>query len=226
MNIKLLQVGTVGKVLVFIVFLISCAGKEETSTLPFYNTPDFTPEWIDEEEPRFGDIHQIGEFRFMNQSGEFVDNKTFDGKIYITDFFFTTCPGICPKMTGNLSTIQEAFRNDDDVLILSHSVTPWVDTVGQLQTYASLNEIDPEKWHLVTGDADKIYEMARKYYFAERSEGYNKSSDEFLHTENFLLIDHLRRIRGIYNGTLAVEMDRLMTDIHTLKRELAPGDAF
>ena len=220
MNSKLLPVIRAGKVFTLILFLISCAAKEETLTLPFYNSPDFTPEWISENEPGYKDIHQVAEFRFINQSGEFVDNKTFDRKIYVTDFFFTICPGICPKMTSNLLTIQESFRLDEDVLILSHSVTPWVDTVGQLKTYAELNEIDQKKWHLVTGDANEIYEMARKYYFAERSEGYDKSSDEFLHTENFLLIDHHRRIRGIYNGTLAVEMDRLIADIHTLKKEL------
>ena len=111
--------------------------------------------------------------------------------------FFTSCPGICPKMTNNLLTVQEFFRFDEEVLILSHSVTPEIDDVSRLKTYAGLNGIDQKKWHLVTSDQDKVYEMARKYYFAEKSDGYNKPPQAFVHTENFLLIDYKRRIRGI-----------------------------
>ena len=207
--------------IVLVFFPLACTQQEEIVTLPFYNTPDFTPEWIYENDIKYNSIHQITEFEFTNQHGEAISNETFDGKIYVADFFFTTCPGICPEMTNNLLTIQEFFQSDKEIMILSHSVTPWVDSVARLEIYAELNGIDAKKWHLVTGDKDKIYEIARKYYFAEKSEGYDKSPEAFVHTENFLLIDYQRRIRGIYNGTLAVEMERLIADINTLKKELA-----
>ncbi len=208
--------------ILFTGLLLGCnqPATDEKVTLPFYNTPDFTPEWIKEEEAGYQNIHQIANFEFVNQLGQQVNNNTFEGKIYVADFFFTICPSICPKMTNNLLQIQKAFDKDDDIMILSHSVTPKIDSVGQLFSYANTNKIDSDKWHLVTGDQREIYDMARKSYFAEKAEGYDKPVDAFVHTENFILVDHRKRIRGIYNGTLAVELKRLIADIQTLKTEL------
>ena len=184
--------------------------------LPFYTEPTFTPQWFDQLPE---DIHQIPEFAFIDQSGQTVDQEGLKGNIYIANFFFTACPGICPKMTANLQGIQETFTNEPLVKILSHSVAPSVDTVTQLNDYATRNQIDGNKWHLLTGPQDAIYTLARKSYFADKATGFNKGTQEFLHTENFVLIDAEGRIRGVYNGIRALDMQRLTTDIHTLLKE-------
>lgn len=189
-------------------------------TLPFYSEATFTPEWIDEEDGRYDTIHTIQDFSFVNQEGLTVTNATFDGKIYVTNFFFTICPNVCPRMTKNLKKIQTEFANDESVKILSHTVMPWVDSVGRLAEYAKLNDINLNQWQLVTGEKAELYAMAREAYFAD--EGFGKTvtvEEDFLHTENIILIDTDRRIRGVYNGTLPLEMKRLIEDIWTLKKE-------
>lgn len=187
----------------------------QVQNLPFYNTPDFTPKWIDEKEPP--SFHQIADFSFVNQNGEEITQNTFSGKIYVADFIFTTCPGICPKMTGNMSKLQAAIKDDPDVLLLSHSVTPKMDSVSVLKTYAKQHGAIDGKWHIVTGDRKAIYTIARKSYFADENLGLQKTENDFLHTENFILIDKHRRIRGVYNGVLPAEMTRLLEDIKLLK---------
>ena len=203
---------------IFLTLVISC-NKTDVEKLPFYNSPDFTPEWIKNGSGANGEIHNIAPFSFTNQNNETVTQETFSNKIYVADFFFTSCPGICPKLTKNMSDLQEYFINDEEILLLSHTVTPWMDTVAQLKNYAENNDIIDGKWHLVTGDQEKLYTIARKYYFAEMDEGYNKTADDFLHTENFILVDKQRRIRGVYNGTLSVNVNRLIKDIELLKHE-------
>ena len=199
----------------------ACNSNPETQnrvdSLPFYNSAEFTPEWIPENSKDYQSIHQIAPFAFYNQNGELVNNQTVTGKIYVTDFFFTTCPSLCPKLTGNMSRLQEEFRNDDEILLVSHTVMPWVDSVDVLRNYGERMEIDPNKWLLLTGEAESIYQMARKSYFAELEVGYSRSPDEFIHTENFILVDQLGRIRGIYNGTLGLEIRRIIEDIKLLK---------
>ncbi|GAL64014.1 SCO family protein [Algibacter lectus] len=188
--------------------------------LPYYNDESFTPHWLTpntEEEKTF---HKIPDFSLTNQSGETVTQDTFEGKIYITDFFFTTCPGICPKMTGNMAKIQEEFKNDPDVLLLSHSVMPSTDSVSVLRAYANKNDVIDNKWHLVTGSRDEIYTLGRDHYFVESDLGEVKSIDDFLHTENFLLIDKNKHIRGIYNGLNRASMAQLITDVKALKQEI------
>ncbi|WP_420583203.1 SCO family protein [Reichenbachiella sp.] len=188
--------------------------------LPFYNEATFTPEWISERDLKYDSIHTIKDFSFINQNGDIVTNGTFDGKIYVTNFFFTICPNVCPRMTKNLKKIQTEFAEDESVKILSHTVMPWVDSVGRLAEYARLNDIDDKQWQLVTGDKADLYSMAREAYFAD--EGFGKTAtteEDFLHTENIILIDTKRRIRGVYNGTLPLEIKRLIEDIQTLKKE-------
>lgn len=187
--------------------------------LPYYNDDSFTPHWLTpntEEEKAF---HKIPDFSLQNQLGETVTQSTFDNKIYITDFFFTTCPGICPKMTGNMAKIQEEFKNDQDVLLLSHSVMPSTDSVAVLNAYAINNKVMANKWHLVTGDRQQIYNLGRDHYFVESDLGEVKGIDDFLHTENFLLIDKNKHIRGIYNGLNRASIAQLIIDIKALKKE-------
>lgn len=195
---------------------LSCHEKApEETPLPFFNSADFTPEWIDNKDEAYQQIHTIDQFSLMDQDGNSITNKDLKGSVYVADFFFTICPSICPKMTSNLTTIQEAFA-PEEVKLLSFSVMPWADSVSVLNEYAEVRGIDGNQWHLLTGDTDKIYELARQSFFAEKEIGLSKTSNEFLHTENFILVDGKGRIRGVYNGTLPLEMVRLKEDIKTL----------
>ena len=213
----------INNILVGVIFtmLISCNTEmvNKDTTLPFFNSAEFTPEWISEKSDKYLNIHKIPTFSFINQNGKEVTNDTYKGKIYVADFFFTSCPGICPRLAKNMGKLQEEFKNDNDVLLLSHSVTPVKDSVPVLRMYAEENNVDSNKWNLVTGSKKEIYDIARKAYFAD--EDFVKTQDEsaFIHTENFVLIDKKGRIRGVYNGTLAVETDRILRHIKLLKKE-------
>ena len=188
--------------------------------LPYYNDESFTPHWLTPDSEEEKAFHKIPDFKLVNQLGDTVSQKTFDNKIYITDFFFTTCPGICLKMTGNMQKIQEEFIDDFNILLLSHSVTPSIDSVSVLKTYADKNGIIDSKWHLVTGDKTEIYNLGRNQYFVENDLGIPKDVNDFLHTENFLLIDKNKHIRGIYNGLNRASIAQLITDVKILKSEL------
>lgn len=188
--------------------------------LPYYNEESFTPNWLTPNTEEEKGFHKIPDFNLMNQLGETVTQGTFDDKIYITDFFFTTCPGICPKMTGNMAKLQEQFINDDEVLLLSHSVMPTTDSIPVLKVYADEHGVISNKWHLVTGSKEVIYKLGRESYFVENNLGEVKSIDDFLHTENFLLIDKNKHIRGIYNGLNRASMSQLIVDVEALKKEI------
>jgi len=202
--------------------LFSC--KQATNTtadhsgLPYYNSADFTPIWtlVTDSSQK---IHTIPHFAFTDQDGKTISSETMAGKIYLTDFFFTSCPGICKKLTTNLLAVQKEFMNDANVSILSHSVTPDIDSVARLQQYAKDFGIISSKWHLLTGNKDSIYTIARRDYFADEDLGVQKDVNDFLHTENVLLIDKYRRIRGVYKGTSPLEIQNLVTDIHLLEKE-------
>lgn len=187
--------------------------------MPFINQPDFTPEWIAANDPGYASIHTIPSFSFTDQDGKTVTEKNVTGKIYVADFFFTRCGSICPKMTNNIAVLQNTFKDNDDVIFLSHTVTPEMDSVPVLKNYAEAKGVISGKWHLLTGNKDEIYTLARKQYFAGDTIGYYQAGDEFLHTENFILLDKKRRIRGVYNGTLDIEIERLTDDIRTLLKE-------
>ncbi|WP_339849555.1 SCO family protein [uncultured Dokdonia sp.] len=190
-----------------------------TEYLPYYNEKSFTPNWIVLGSQEEKDFHKIPDFALTNQLGETITQKTFDNKIYVTDFFFTVCPGICPQMADNMFKVQEAFKYDPNVVLLSHSVMPTSDTVEVLKKYAEDNGVIDNKWHLVTGDKKDIYSLGRDFYFVENDLGEEKTIDDFLHTENFLLIDSNKHIRGIYNGLNRSSIAQLITDIQTLKLE-------
>ena len=160
--------------------------------------------------------HRIADFSLTNQNGETITQKNYQDKIYVADFFFTTCQTICPIMTKNMVAVQTAFIADNEVKILSHTVTPDIDTVAQLKRYAIEKGVNTSKWNLVTGDKKQIYELARKSYLAVKDDG-NGGPFDMIHTENFMLIDKERQIRGFYDGTDMKEIERLIDDIKTLK---------
>lgn len=208
-----------------LLLLVNCNQSdknEKTSrvaSLPYFKDATFTPYWLQPNTQETKDFHTVPDFDLVNQLGDTITQKTFQNKIYVTDFFFTTCPGICPKMTDNMSILQEEFKDDPTVLLLSHSVMPEYDSVSILQEYASNKGISSYKWHLVTGDREQIYDLGRNHYFVEEDLGVEKNEDDFLHTENFLLIDKSKHIRGIYNGLNKTSITQLVADIETLKLE-------
>ncbi|WP_317207875.1 SCO family protein [Joostella atrarenae] len=207
----------------FLILFLSCKTDKKTGSrvteLPYYTEATFTPLWMNDKSEFVDTLHTIPNFSFIDQEGDVITNATFKDKIYITNFFFTSCPGICPKMTSNMTMLQDEFIDDSDVLLLSHSVTPETDSVSVLKNYAKEYGIDADKWHLVTGNQQEIYSLGRKSYFVEEDLGIKKSDDEFLHTENFVLIDKERHIRGIYNGLNRASIQQLILDIKALKKE-------
>lgn len=204
---------------------ISNVKTDSLVALPFFNVPDWTPEWINKEDSGYAKIHSIPSFSFKNQEGVNITEANVEGKIYVANFFYTKCRGICPKMITNMSLLQEAFKNDSIILLLSHTVTPELDSIAVLKKYAILNKVDSKKWHLLTGGKNEIYTLAKQQYFAGDSVGYYQTGNEFLHTENFILVDQKRRIRGVYNGTLLLEIDRIKEDIQTLKLEAVSNES-
>ena len=202
-------------------FVFSCANRNETSIeLPYYNEPDFTPVFLKNKSDLNQKItHTIGDFSFLNQDSILIDQKTIEGKIHIANFIFTSCGSICPTMTRNLKMVSDRLNEDKNLVFLSYSVTPWIDNPALLKNYKEENKINNKKWHFLTGTKGNIYKLARQSYFAEEDIGFSKDSTEFLHTEHFILVDKTKRIRGIYNGTLTLEMQQLIEDIKTLERE-------
>lgn len=202
-------------------FLWSCKQnpKVEKETLPFYNTAAMDAEWIPENDARYAQIHTIDTFALQNQLGHVITKDSLDGHIYVANFFFSTCPSICPKMMDNLQTLQTTMADKPDIKLVSFSVMPWVDTVGRLKDYGENHGINPNKWYLLTGFEDRIYTLARTSYFAEKALGLKKGTNEFLHTESMLLIDKKGRIRGVYNATQIPDIERVTDDIKVLLTE-------
>lgn len=169
-------------------------------TLPIYTPSDVNPEMVDSTVQHIAANHTIPDFSFTNQNGKIITQKDYEGKIYVADFFFTTCPTICPKMTKNMTWLQNQIKNNPKVMLLSHSVTPDIDSVPVLKKYAIEKGVIDGKWNLVTGDKKDIYYIARKSYLAVKT-GKPEELYDMVHTENFVLIDSKRRVRGFYDGT-------------------------
>ncbi len=186
--------------------------------LPIYQPAMVSDELVDSTIQYQKKYHKIADFSLLNQNGETITQDTYKDKIYVADFFFTTCQTICPIMTDHMCQIQKEIINDDAVMLLSHSVTPKIDSVAQLKKYAKEKGVIARKWNLVTGDKKQIYELARKSYLAVKTDG-NGDEYDMIHTENFMLIDKKRQIRGFYDGTKQEDIDRLLIDIETLKEE-------
>lgn len=186
--------------------------------LPIYNPADINPKLVDTSLRGKNKNHKIGNFTLINQNGKTITNKDYEGKIYITDFFFTRCQTICLVMAYNMAELQEYYKNDNDIMFLSHSVTPTIDSIAVLRSYANKKGVIDHKWNVTTGDKKHIYNLARKNYFAVLDDG-NGDENDFIHTENFVLIDKERRIRGIYDGTEKKNMEKIIADITLLKEE-------
>ena len=201
-----------------ITFISISKGHNTDFRLPIYTPADLDPDWVDESILNSTGPHIVQDFEFINQNGKIIDERTVAGKIYVAEFFFTTCPGICPILTKHTKRIQEAFIDDDNVLILSHTVYPEHDSVQVLNAFAEMHGIKSTKWHLLTGSKEDLYGISRKGYFAISYEP-DLSEYSFIHTENVVLVDKHRRLRGIYNGTKPHEINRLIEDIYVLKKE-------
>jgi protein SCO1 len=183
--------------------------------LKIYNPADVNPELVDSLIQYKKRDHHIADFSFVNQNGKSVTQKDYEGKIYVADFFFTTCQSICPKMTSNMVEVQKAIKNNPKVMLLSHTVIPEIDSVPVLKKYALEKGVDDRKWNLVTGDKKAIYDMARKSYLAVKL-GRPEEAYDMVHTENFVLVDSKRRVRGFYDGTNKEEIKKLISDIEWL----------
>jgi protein SCO1/2 len=201
--------------------LFSCSKKEDNSiALPYYNEPNFTPIFLKNKAAIKSNIsHTIADFSFLNQDSIVINQNVFKNKIHVANFIFTSCGSICPAMTKNLKIVSDSLQDSKDIVFLSYSVTPWIDNPSVLKKFKSNYGITNKNWHFLTGKKATIYSLARQSYFAEEDIGFSKDSSEFLHTEHFILVDKNKRIRGIYNGTLQLEMEQLIDDIVTLKND-------
>ncbi|MCF8274569.1 MAG: SCO family protein [Flavobacteriaceae bacterium] len=186
--------------------------------LPIYQPAMVSAELVDSTIQYQKKYHKIADFSLINQNGKTITQDDYKDKIYVADFFFTTCQTICPIMTSNMVDIQKEILNDAEVMLLSHSVTPEIDTAAQLKRYAIEKGVVDSKWNLVTGDKKQIYKLARKSYLAVKDNGDGGPFD-MVHTENFMLIDKKRQIRGFYDGTNPDDINRLLDDIKILKKE-------
>jgi protein SCO1/2 len=198
----------------FLLLLSSCIDKKPEAPLPI----------LGEREVQGTDTiyHTIGNFKFVDQDSAFITNETFDNKIYVADFFFTSCRTICPIMKTQMLRVYDSIQTDPNILLLSHSIDPEYDTVGLLHDFAERLGVKSDKWHFVTGNKDEIYKIAQTGYFATAMEDKSEP-DGFIHSGAFLLIDKSRRIRGKYDGTKEEDVNRLITDIHRLEKEYTPA---
>jgi len=203
---------SIAALIVFSMLLMACTAKKEEKPLPV-----FGERYIENGDTIF---HTIAPFQFVDQDSALVTNETFRGKIYIADFFFTSCRTICPIMKTQMLRVYDSLKNDPDVLILSHTIDPEYDTVALLHDFANRLGVESSKWHFVTGVQDSIYKIAQTSYFATAMADKNEP-DGFIHSGAFLLLDKQQRIRGKYDGTKEEEVNKLIQDIKRLKKEYA-----
>lgn len=203
-------------VLSVIIIVVIYTILKPVRVLPVFEPNSVNAELVDSTIQHVKKYHTIGDFELTNQNGKTITEEDYKDKIYVADFFFTTCQTICPVMTDHMVKIQEKLKNDQEVLLLSHTVTPEIDTVAQLKRYAKKKGVNDAKWNLVTGDKKQIYNLARKEYLAAKE---TDNPYDLVHTENFVLVDKQKRIRGFYDGTDAEAIDELLEDIKVLKKE-------
>lgn len=197
------------------IFLVSSL-QSNTDKLAIYNPVDINPKLVNEDLRKIKKGHTVADFELTNQNGEIIAQEVYKDKIYVVDFFFSKCPTICPIMFNNMAKIQEEFLEDENIMLLSISVTPELDSVSSLRAYANAKGVIDAKWNVTTGDKKHIYELARKSYFAVTDEGDGGLQD-FIHTSNFILVDENKQIRGIYDGVVEEEIGRLIEDVKKLR---------
>ena len=203
------------KLIFLMLFIFISCDEVSKKQLPIHNPTHFNPKLVDKSIRNVSDNHTIKDFNLINQNGIKVSSKDYENKIYVVDFFFTSCPSICPVMTNNMLLIQEEFIKNNDIMLLSISVTPEIDNVQVLKKYAIKKGVIDSKWNITTGSKKHIYELARKSFFAVLDKGDGGLQD-FIHTPNFILVDTKKQIRGIYDGTVEKEISRLIQDINIL----------
>ncbi|MDA9107038.1 SCO family protein [Flavobacteriaceae bacterium] len=203
--------------LIFFIFYLNSCNQVSKDQLPIYNPTDFNPELVDTSLHNKIKNHKVDDFTLINQNGNVVTQENYKDKIYVVDFFFTRCPSICPIMTDNLVKVQNQFINDNKVMLLSLSVTPYIDSVSVLKKYAQDKGVKDNKWNITTGDKKHIYNLARKSYFAVIEQGDGGLQD-FIHTPNFILVDTNKQIRGVYDGTDDEAVLKLIDDIEILTK--------
>jgi len=203
------------KELILSSLLLVLGCTNEVQKVPYYFTRDLSPTW--DREAYKGDKHTVDAFSFLNQDGKIYNSDSVTGKIYIANFFFTTCPSICPMMTENLKKVQDLYEHDNGVKLLSFSVTPNIDSVARLKEYYAAKKLK-SNWHLLTGNQKEIYDLSRNSFFVEEEIGLSKDSSDFLHTERCVLVDASGYMRGVYNATLPLDINRLIEDITLLRK--------
>ena len=204
-------------VLSVIIISIIYSVLKPVEILPVYQPSAVSAALVSQEIRHQKKYHTISNFSLTNQNGQIVTQDTYKDKIYVADFFFTTCQTICPIMTSNMVELQDKLANNSDVLLLSHTVMPEIDTVAQLKKYAAQKKVNAAQWNLVTGSKKEIYDLARKQYLVAKENPDDPLG--LVHTENFVLIDTQKRIRGFYDGTQTQEMDRILHDIEVLQNQ-------
>lgn len=204
------------KIFIIICFILCVSCKYESKEkLPILNPSDFRIELVDSKLRDVSENHTVSDFSLVNQNGEEITQEDYEDKIYVVDFFFTQCKTICPIMTDNMVKIQNTFVDNEAIKMLSLSVTPEIDSVPVLRTYADKKGVIDGKWNITTGSKKHIYKLARESYFATLDKGDGGLQD-FIHTTHFVLVDHKKRIRGVYDGTDNKSVDKLIKDIEIL----------
>tara|TARA_B100000767_G_C19564407_1_gene450479 strand:- start:108 stop:737 length:630 start_codon:yes stop_codon:yes gene_type:complete len=203
------------KFIYLIIFLFNSCDQVSKKQLPIFNPTDFNSKLVDKSVRKISKNHTVRDFNLINQNGANITSEDYQNKIYVVDFFFTRCPSICPIMTDNMLQIQKEFIKNNDIMLLSISVTPELDNVEVLKNYAVEKGVIDAKWNITTGSKKHIYELARKSYFAVLEQGDGGLQD-FIHTPNFILVDKKKQIRGIYDGTEEKEISRIIDDINIL----------
>lgn len=202
----------------------SCSqNTSETGELPYLGERQLVQREVDGRQVTDTVYHRIPDFAFINQDSQVVTSLTVQDKVYVTDFFFTTCPTICPKMKSQMLRIYEAFEDDPQVMLLSHTIDPKHDTVAVLRDYADRLQVNSDKWHFVTGEKDSIYSIALQYMVSAMED--EEEPGGFVHSGAFVLVDQNRHVRGIYDGTDPAQVDRLIRDIPALLPKKKKKDA-
>ena len=209
-------------ILVVGVFVAYYFSQPKEKPLPIINPIDLNEEMVDPELLRIGQGHTIGSFSFRDQNGRKITDKTVKGKVYVVEYFFTTCGTICPKMNMQMQRVQGAYKGDNRIKILSFTVDPDTDSVEQMKRYAQQHGANDQQWHFLTGEKADLYALARKSFFVLKpaeAENQGDVGGDFIHTNNFVLVDQRMRIRGYYDGTSTEEVDKLIRDMQRLLEE-------
>jgi protein SCO1/2 len=201
---------------VLIAFAMTGCGR---SKVPFYRTAAMTPEWLNVSDANANSMHRVSPFALVDQHGVRVTNASFAGKVSVVSFFFTSCRDVCPTTMRHIAQLLRETTGDERIQILSHSVTPATDSIGELVRFAEMRGIRDSRWHLLTGDSTAIDRLARASYFVRLGNDTTYGVRSIAHSESVLLVDGEGRLRGVYAGTLPLEMLRLKEDLTTLLAE-------